>query len=117
LYNSGACTLRISRKFLSIFAGDVEDPSEFDITSLFPNLQIDPVTDDYLIPPGDSTTVTFSFTPSRSGSRRATLRLVTNDSTIHTPGISERGSFYWDLIGSGNVGLEVADLILDPAVI
>ncbi len=114
LYNPGACDLRIDKNRFRIGAGDVK---EFKIVDAFSNLTLDGNTGTYMMAPGDSTTVTLEFTPSRSGSRRATIELRTNDSTIILPGLTERGSYYWDITGVGTVGLEPRDVMFAPAVI
>ncbi|MCE7934174.1 MAG: choice-of-anchor D domain-containing protein [Chlorobi bacterium CHB2] len=114
LYNPGACDLRIDKNRFRIGSGDVK---EFKIVDAFSNLTLDGNTGTYMMAPGDSTTVTLEFTPSRSGSRRATIELRTNDSTIILPGLTERGSYYWDVTGVGTVGLEPRDVMFAPAVI
>jgi len=114
LYNPGACDLRIDKNRFLISSGDVK---EFKIVDAFSNLSLDGNSNTYMMAPGDSTTVTLQFTPSRSGSRRATIELKTNDSTIILPGLTERGSYYWDIAGVGTVGLEPRDVMFAPAVI
>jgi hypothetical protein len=47
----------------------------------------------------------------------ATLWLQTNDSTIHKPGLHERGGFYLDLHGRGLAGLDGGPLALAPVLI
>lgn len=96
LTNPGLCDLRISLPKLQITAGDVD---EFSIISM-PNGNVDPKTNDLILPPGGSADIVLGFVPMHSGSRRASLRLVTNDSAIHVPGITERGTYYIDLYGS-----------------
>jgi hypothetical protein len=114
IYNSGACDLRIDRSHFNVFSGDA---GEFEIVSAFPNTGVDQENDSYTIPPGDSAVVTIRFTPVRSGSRRATIWLKTNDSTLMTSGLTERGSLYWDLYGTGTVGVTAAQVNLGPSVI
>ncbi|MCC7438765.1 MAG: choice-of-anchor D domain-containing protein, partial [Armatimonadetes bacterium] len=114
LYNPGACDLRVSKDRFRISSGDVK---EFKIVDAFSNLVLDGNSNTYMMAPGDSTTVTLQFTPSRSGTRRATIELQTNDSTIILPGLTERGSYYWDVTGVGTVGLEPRDVMFAPAVI
>ncbi len=114
LYNPGACDLRISKDRFRISSGDVK---EFKIVDAFSNLLLDGNSNTYMMAPGDSTTVTLQFMPSRSGTRRATIELQTNDSTIILPGLTERGSYYWDVAGVGTVGLEPRDVMFAPAVI
>ncbi len=95
--NPGLCSLRISSAALAINAGDVD---EFRILRSF-HASVDSATGDLLIPPSSSDTLVLRFSPRREGSRRATLRLVSNDSTIALDGISERGTYYIDLYGRG----------------
>ncbi len=113
-YNPGGCDLRVERKKLRISSGDAAD---FKVLSVFPNAAVDQTNDTYILPPGDSGEITFSFTPSRSGSRRATILLQTNDSTRFIPGLTERGAYYLDIFGRGKVGLESASLRFDPVLI
>lgn len=101
LTNPGVCDLRVSIPKLQVTAGDVD---EFSIVST-PTGTIDPQTNDLILTPGSSTDIVLGFTPIQRGSRRASLRLATNDSSIHMPGITERGVYYIDLYGS--VGNEV----------
>ncbi len=93
IFNSGQCPLRIDLSKLSLTSGDVD---EFAIVSL-PSSN--------MIGPGQSDRIVVSFTPRQAGSRRASLRLVTNDSTIQVPGIVERGVRYLDLFGGGGTDL------------
>ncbi len=110
--NNGECDLLISRKDLQIVSGDI---AEFSIVSAMANTSV--VGDNYVLPPGAGDSIVVAFTPQTFGSRRASVRMVTNDSTIILPGVTERGSFYLDLFGVGKVGLEARTLRLDPAVI
>ena len=112
LHNTGECDLRINQDNLRFATGDVE---EFEFTNVFNGTAI---TDgDYIIPPGDSATINARFTPSRSGSRRASVMLQSNDSTIFTDGISERGVYYLNFYGVGVADLLARDVRLAPAVI
>jgi hypothetical protein len=52
-----------------------------------------------------------------NGSRRASLWLKTNDSTVYIPGVAERGSYYLDLYGVGKPTLLAAQLDLGMAAI
>ncbi len=97
LRNPGNCDLRISQKFMQIASGDVED---FTLMSGLVGAQTDN-NGDYIIPSGGSATVSVRFIPTMAGSRRASLWLKTNDSTISLPGVAERGSYYLDLFGEG----------------
>ena len=110
--NDGECDLMISRKELRIMAGDV---SEFEIVSVFANITV--TGDHYVFAPGQGDSIVVAFTPETFGSRRASMRLVTNDSTLVIPGVTERGTHYIDLFGKGKVGIETRPLRLDPAVI
>lgn len=114
IMNSGTCDLRINRKTLDINAGDVSD---FAIVSAFTNTRIDAKTGDYILAPSTSTSVTVRFAPQRSGSRRATLWLKSNDSTQVIPGITERGSYYVDLYGVGKVVLTAGKMEFPAAAI
>ncbi|MCE2504161.1 MAG: choice-of-anchor D domain-containing protein [Chlorobi bacterium] len=112
LHNTGECDLRINQDNLRFATGDVE---EFEFIGVFNGTAI---TDgDYIIPPGDSATIKARFTPSRSGSRRASVMLQSNDSTIFTDGISERGVYYLNFYGVGVADLLARDVRLAPAVI
>lgn len=112
LHNGGDCDLRISRSDLRFQSGDL---SEFSLISILPNTAMSG--DDYVIPPGGSDSVVVEFKPKNYGSRRATIRLVTNDSTLGDNQTVEYGAYYWDIFGVGKVGLEARDLRLPPAVI
>lgn len=97
LANAGVCDLRISLHDMMIVAGDVE---EFRIVG-GPYGLVDAVTNDLIIGPGMRDSVIVRFKPSTVGSRRATLRLRTNDSAIAAPANGERGTVYLDLYGRG----------------
>ncbi|HVK39294.1 MAG TPA: choice-of-anchor D domain-containing protein [Candidatus Kapabacteria bacterium] len=114
IVNSGACDLRINRRRLRIFSGDV---NEYRLLSVLPGVPVDATSDDYVIAPGDSGTLTIAFMPVRSGTRLATIFMQTNDSTLGIAGITERGSYYLDLHGRGRAGLDARDLTLRPVVI
>ncbi len=101
VFNPGRCDLRISLANLQISGGDVD---EFAVVSTPPPTSQG---DELLVKPGDRAEFVFSFTPKQNGSRRATLRLQTNDSTLHVPGITERGVFYLNLYGGGETGMFV----------
>ncbi|HVK39346.1 MAG TPA: choice-of-anchor D domain-containing protein, partial [Candidatus Kapabacteria bacterium] len=112
--NSGACDLRINRNKLRISSGDV---NEFTLMTSLRRATLDAATGDYVLAPGLVDTLTVRFTPSRSGTRMATLWIQTNDSSLTRPGLVERGSYYLDLSGRGLAGLDAQDLVLDPVVI
>lgn len=114
--NNGFCDLRIGRKQFRISGGDV---GEFRIDNAFPNASVDlnPEDETWVIPPDSCVTVTFSFIPSRTGSRRASIRLQTNDSSLVSDGLTERGAYYWDLVGTGAIGVETSDLTLRPGLL
>ncbi|MBS1914202.1 MAG: choice-of-anchor D domain-containing protein [Bacteroidetes bacterium] len=99
--NNGVCSLRINLTLMDITAGDVD---EFEIVTK-PSSQVDAVTHDLILPPGASDHIVVRFKPQQIGSRRAGLRLKTNDSNIYVPGITERGVYYVDLFGSGKTDL------------
>lgn len=111
--NIGECDLRIADNFLSIDAGDDED---FTILSRLPNSGTDG-NENFVIPAGGSDAVTVRFSPKQQGSRRATLTLRTNDSSLVFPGISERGAAYIDLYGFGVANIRIYPTVLPPAVI
>lgn len=110
-YNSGSCELLIDERTMNIMAGDV---GEFEIVSFNGG---SPRGDRIVVSPDSAFSITVRFTPERSGSRRATLMLETNDSTIVIPQITEPGVYYIELYGKGKLDLETRDLALDPAVI
>ncbi len=101
IYNSGACNLRIDLSNFGLGSGDISD---FSIVSALNNMASDQAVGSFVLAPGDSTTITIRFSPIRSGSRRATITMQTNDSTLQIPGLTERGAFYWDVFGVGTVG-------------
>jgi Abnormal spindle-like microcephaly-assoc'd, ASPM-SPD-2-Hydin/Secretion system C-terminal sorting domain len=113
LYNPGECVLRVSLPFMDIVSGDVD---EFTVVQK-PSASIDPVTGDLLLAPGATETVTLRFKPRQHGSRRAGLRLMTNDSTIQIPGITERGVYYIDLYGPGKADIYAEDVDFGDALI
>lgn len=112
LANSGACSLRISLDKLQITAGDVE---EFSIVT-GPQGFID-TNGDLVLAPGETDQVVLSFKPMRTGSRRASLRIVTNDSSIYIPNVSERGVYYADLFGSGGTDMYAQSIDFGQALI
>lgn len=113
LTNSGVCSLRISLPKLQVTAGDVD---EFSIVGM-PDGTIDPGTGDLVLPPGGGTDIVLGFTPLQVGSRRATLRLATNDSSIHVPGVGERGVYYVDLFGSAGAEVYMQGIEFGQALI
>lgn len=112
--NAGACDLLIRRDRLSIFSGDV---NEFKLVEVLPSTQFDAATNSYRIAPGASDRITVRFTPSRSGTRLATILLLTNDSTLGIPGVTERGSYYVDVHGFGRAGLDASSLVMSPVLV
>ena len=116
LFNTGDCDLRISLAKLSITSGDVQD---FRLLTAFGRTIVEgvPMTGDAVLAPAASGTFTVRFKPQRNGSRRATLWMQTNDSTVNVNGVSERGSYYLDLYGVGKAYLDYTNLKLKPAVI
>jgi hypothetical protein len=112
--NTGVCDLRIARGRFRVSSGDV---NEIKLLGSFRNAVFDATTGDYILAAGQVDTVTVQFTPSRSGTRMATLMVQTNDSTIARPGLSERGAYYLDLSGRGLAGLETRELVLNPVAI
>lgn len=114
IYNTGACDLRIDRKKFRVTSGD---KNEFKIVEAFANAAVDQNSDTWILAPGTSSEVKFMFMPSRTGTRRATVWMQTNDSTIVVPGLTERGAYYWDITGVGAAGLETRGAMFPPAVI
>lgn len=112
LYNSGECDLRIEKSALRLESGDVD---EFELVEVLPNTTLSGT--GWVIPPGMGDSIVIRFTPKTYGSRLATIRLATNDSTLGGNGVIARGTYYWDVYGVGSVGLETRDLRLPPAVI
>lgn len=113
--NTGACDLRIGKKQFRIINGDVQ---EFKILDAFGNVAVDanPNNETWVLPPDSCASITFSFTPSRTGSRRVSIQLQTNDSALTNNNI-ERGAYYWDLVGVGSIGIETRDIAISPAVV
>ncbi len=109
LWNTGQCDLRISLARFEITSGDV---NEFSIVSPPNGTRTDPATGDLLLAPGTSTSITVRFKPVQIDSRRASIRVRTNDSTSEIAGVVERGVYYVDLYGTGKQDLypEGADL-------
>ncbi|MBC8144934.1 MAG: choice-of-anchor D domain-containing protein [bacterium] len=112
--NRGACDLRINKARLRITTGDV---NEFTIISALTRTPIDQTTGDFILAPGASDSIRIRFAPSRSGTRMARLRIVTNDSSIGIPGITERGTVYLDLHGEGRGGIHANRLNLSPVIV
>lgn len=112
LFNDGECDLRINRDALRFVSGDV---AAFTVISMLPNTGVDG--EDYLIRPQTGDSIVVEFTPPSYGSHTATMRLMTNDSTLGIPGVVERGVMHLEFSGAGNIGLEIRDLTLSPAVI
>ena len=110
--NEGNCDLRINRSKLRLHSGDLD---EFELLSILPNTVIDG--DDYLIPAGAEDSITVRFSPKSYGSRLATVRFATNDSTLGDGATVEFGTYYMDLYGQGSIGLEARGAQLPPAVI
>ncbi len=101
LYNSGECDLRVSLRDMRFTSGDVE---EFTIETM-PTGTVDAATGDLIITPGASVPMTVRFQPHQQGSRRASLRVQTNDSMQVVEGIVDRGLYYVDFYGMGEPGL------------
>lgn len=113
LQNSGECDLRVVLNRMEIVAGDVD---EFKIVTM-PTGNIDVVTGDLVLAPGASATGLIQFRPSHNGSRRASMRIPTNDSMVAVDGITERGSYYLDLYGTGKASLYAQGADLGTALI
>lgn len=112
VYNTGECDLRISVDQARLTSGDVED---FELLDVFGDATR--VGQDYVIAPGGTATVKARFTPSRSGSRRATLMIATNDSTLGSDIMAAQGVHYMNFYGVGKAELRAYDLRLAPAVV
>lgn len=108
--NDGTCDLVIDRSSLRITAGDVE---EFSIVSAMTGTPV--VGGSWVLAPGRSDSIVVAFRPLAYGSRRASLTVRTNDSILEGA-TSTRGDRIIDLFGRGNVGLDVSDVTLSPAV-
>jgi len=113
LFNPGVCPLRISLPRMNITSGDVD---EFSVVSI-PTSGIDAATGDVVLQPGVNDSVRLRFKPVQYGSRRAGLRLMTNDSTIVIQDITERGVYYLDLYGTGKADLYAEDVDFGGALI
>jgi hypothetical protein len=112
LFNTGICDLKISKTHLRIFSGDV---NEFKLISIFPGVTVSG--DNYVLAPGASGAITARFLPTRSGARRATIWVRTNDSTLGIQGVTARGDFYLDLTGNGKAGIDFDDVVFPAAII
>ncbi len=112
IFNAGDCDMTIDGSAFRIVSGDV---AEFELMGDIYGVGTN--TNGFVVTPGDTAMFDVSFTPSRSGSRVASVRVVTNDSAHFQNGVAERGTFYVDLFGKGAVGLEGRDIFISPAVI
>lgn len=112
LRNNGECDMLIPAADLRLVSGDV---NEFSIASELTAPK--DALGNYVIAPGRTESFTVNFTPTRSGSRRASIFVRTNDSSLFQRGLSERGVYYLDVFGVGKVGLEARSVSLPPAVI
>jgi len=101
--NPGTCELRINEEKLSINTGDIDEFSIVGVSQTWPRDNSGGLS----LAPGGRDSVQVRFSPGHIGSRRATLRLETNDSTVLIPGLTERGVYYMDLYGEGKDGLYV----------
>jgi hypothetical protein len=112
--NIGTCTLRVSMKDLEINTGDIK---EFTIVTM-PTNNLDPVTGDLLIAPNTiDQQIVVKFAPIHAGTRRATMVLRTNDSAVIIPGITLRGVYYLDLVGSTPAKLAASNVDFGQALI
>ncbi len=121
---SATCPLVIDGKSVVFESGDIAPNQEFRLLEVLPNTPRDAATNNWVLSPGTSDSIRVRFQPVRGGSRRATMRIATDRRTTEIPGITERGTFYWDFFGSGAVGIEVvgqnnqpSPLQFDPIVI
>lgn len=113
LVNAGICDLHLNQKALAINSGDV---NEFFLVGGFTGLQPDG-NGDYVLAPGAGTTVTVRFKPVQIGSRRASLMLRTNDSTIFNNGVTERGTYYLDMYSQGKFNFTAKPYVFGTAAI
>lgn len=113
IHNTGECDLLVNEGDLRLVSGDVD---EFELIEVLAGINVD-ANGNYVIPAGGQGVIRARFTPSRSGSRRATAFLRTNDSALYMDGIAERGVYYLNLYGVGKADLHTRNLRLDPAVI
>ncbi|MCB0714217.1 MAG: T9SS type A sorting domain-containing protein [Ignavibacteriae bacterium] len=113
---SPTCELRILGGSVRFESGDIRDPNEFRIIKALGNTTYDPVQDMYIMAPMSQDTLVVRFTPVRDGSRRATMRVVTDQKTNYIPGITAPGELYWDFYGLGIPGNEKteADIYAEP---
>ncbi|MDB5034819.1 MAG: hypothetical protein JWQ98_2060 [Chlorobi bacterium] len=111
--NTGECQMRLSLNALRIATGDAR---EFTVETM-PRGSIDPATNDLLIAPHTAnSTMVVAFSPRRTGSRRATMRQRTNDSSLRASGYADHGVNYLDLFGSSPTILSASSLDLGIAL-
>ncbi|HVZ40657.1 MAG TPA: choice-of-anchor D domain-containing protein [Candidatus Kapabacteria bacterium] len=113
LYNTGTCDMRINPSRFELVAGDVD---EF-VISQMPSSPTTASNGDLIIPPGGNTPVKVTFTPKQVESRRASIRIMTNDSSIAIPGVTERGVYLLDLYGTGKSDLYIQGIDVGTALI
>ncbi len=114
--NRGHCDLKIDLERLRIIEGDVND---FTLVTAFGQNVVPggKLTGTVVIMPDSSNSITVKFHPQRSGSRRATLFMATNDSSIYVQGFNNRGVYRFDIFGTGKTGLDYYDVTFAPALI
>lgn len=108
--NAGYCVMWINRPSFEVVGGDV---SEFRVEQL--SLGFIGSTNDlsYALMPRSVDSMLISFTPRQVGSRRASIYLRTNDSSLGGSGV-QRGTYVLDLNGDGAGGL-YASLLANAA--
>ncbi len=114
-FNTGDCNLKVNLDKVGIDVGDVQD---FRLISAFGRTisPKTPLSGEAIIGPDSSMTLTVRFLPQRAGSRRATLIMPTNDSSLGTP-FAGRGVYRIDVYGQGQAGLDFVDVNFPPTII
>ncbi len=113
-YNTGDCSLKVDLSRLRIIAGDVND---FRLVTAFGQTVSPAMKGIQTVSPDSTMTLRVRFLPQRSGSRRATIRIQTNDSAEVIPGISNRGEYRIDVYGQGQSGLDYVDVSFPPTLV
>lgn len=111
--NPGVCELRIAAADLAPSAGDIH---EFRIDSIPKSWVLDADGRNYLLAPGAADSIRVAFQPAHLGTRRASILLRTNDSTINLPG-NRRGEYYLDVEGVGGDALYASGVNLGSGLI
>jgi hypothetical protein len=114
--NIGDCDLKIDLERLAIIEGDLDD---FTLTEVFGRTVVKDgkLSGFAVLMPDSSATISALFHPQRSGSRRSTMFMATNDSSIVLPGLSNRGVYRFDIFGTGKTGLDYLPISFQPTLI